>query len=174
MPGDGRLDTAAVVTLETRKQPVTFLLERSALSRRHRGPTAELDSARILGNAVHAELVMQMGAGGETGRTDIPDRLALFDSDTCSNVAGEPAQVAIPSGDTVQVPQLDQVAVAARVSGAKNNAIARCHHRSPGRRGVIGPFVAASETEHWVKPPSREVGGDTAKFNGRPEECPPQ
>src|SRR5215218_68360 len=117
---------------------------------------------------------MQMGTGGETGGTHIPDGLALLDPDACSNVAGEPAQMAIPSRDPVQVPQLDQVAVAARASGAENNAIARCHHRSSGRRCVIGAFVAASETEHWVKPPSREVGGDTAKFNGRPEECPPQ
>ena len=72
---------------------------------------------------------------------DVADGLSLLDPCARADAAGEAAQMAVAGGDAVEVPELDQVAVAAGPSGPEHDAVARGHDRRAGRGGVVGALV---------------------------------
>src|SRR5688572_9458063 len=90
---------------------------------------AELHAPGILGNAVYPKLVMEMGTAGQSGGSDVPDRLALGHPGPAANPAGESAKMTVPRRDAVAVPKLDEVAVAACSARAHHDAVPRRHHR---------------------------------------------
>src|SRR3954471_13917885 len=119
---------------------------------------AERDPARILGDAVDPELIVEVRPTGQPGRPDVADRLALPDPCACPNPAREAPQVAVARRDPVPVPELDQVAVSSRSAGTEHHAVACGHHRCAGCGGVVGALVPAGNPEDWMEASTREAG----------------
>src|SRR5690606_41503330 len=81
---------------------------------------------RVAMHAVNAELVMQMGAGGEAGRAHVTDGLALIDSRAHANARGGAAHVSVQRGVAAAVLAVDYVAIAAFDSGEDEIGRASC------------------------------------------------
>ena len=76
---------------------------------------------------------MQVGAAGESGRADVADDLPLPHPLAGMEPRGEAAQVAVTGGDSVEVPELDQISVSSGAFGAQDGTVSGGEDRSPRR-----------------------------------------
>src|SRR5215213_3755805 len=132
-------------------QPVTLAGELGPGGVPDRRAVAQGDAARVLGHPVHPELVVQVRAAREPGRSDVSDGLTLADTGTGPNAARERPKVPVAGGDAIPVAELDQISIPAGAPGPEHYAIAGGHHRRPGRSRVVRALVPAGDPEHRVE-----------------------
>ena len=113
---------------------------------------------------------MQMRTGGQSGRADVPDDLALLDPRPCPNVPGKSTQMSVTRRDSIQVSELDQIAVPTGSPGAQDHSIACRHDRCTGSGCIVGAFMPPRQSENWVKAEPGKVGGDPPELYRRAEE----
>src|SRR3954471_17581295 len=94
---------------------------------------------------------MQVGPGGQPGRADIPDHLALLYPRAALDLSRECAQMDISSGDAVDVTELDEIAISPSATGSENDSIAGSHHRGSRSSSVIGSLVSSSQPQHGME-----------------------
>src|SRR5690606_15177080 len=130
----------------------------------------ELDTLGIHRPTIDAELVVEMGPGGEAGHPDVADHVTLLDPHAAMDAAREGAQVAVAGGVAVLVAQLDQVPVAVRLSRRGDDRVADGVDGGARRRRVIDPVVGAVDAEERVMAAAGEDGADAAVLEGSAQE----
>jgi len=135
--------------------------------RRHRLRHGRVDRRGV---AVHLE--MQVRAGGEPGRADAADHLALADERAGPEPALDRGEVGIERGDAAGVGDHDRGAVVAAVAGDGDAAVARGEDRRASGRGEIHPLVHAAVAEDGVAAHA-EARGDARRIERGAEQRPP-
>jgi len=101
---------------------------------------------------VDPELVMQVGASGPAGASDVADGFALGYARTRLQAAREAAQVTVASRVLVAMAQDDEIPVPVLLADEFDRAV-RCGLDGRAVRCcLIDTLVFAPSAEHWVKP----------------------
>src|SRR5690606_27415806 len=130
----------------------------------------QLDAERIHMATVDLELIMQVRAGGQSGRADITDNLALGDVAACANAVGVSAHVCIKSLIGLAVLDNHRVAIAALAPDVYYAAIAGCLDRSAGGCSIIHAFVGANLVQYRVSAAGIEARADAGELNRRTDD----
>src|SRR6266581_7254295 len=101
-----------------------------------------------------------MGAGGEAGRPDSPDDLALFHARAGPNVGRDGAQMGVARPDLSGMPKLDKASIRAHESRPGDDPRCRGFDLRSVRRAIVDPLVRPPQLEDGMKAASREVAGD--------------
>src|SRR5688572_10961274 len=72
------------------EKAVTLLVERRTIGFGNRRTPADLYPPGVLGDAIDAEFIMQVGSARQASRAYVTDHLALLDPDTTADLAGKP------------------------------------------------------------------------------------
>ena len=110
---------------------------------------------RVLMNAIHQELIMQMRAGGASGGTDVGDDFALSYSLSFSH--GVARQVGIFSLEAAFMLDYNQVAERTIARCPGDSAITGGAYRSAGRCRIIGAFMGPDGIENGMPPTRIEI-----------------
>ena len=130
----------------------------------------QVDGHRVDLLSVDAEFVVQVGAGGDPGLSNVADGVALADACAFLDPAGEAVEVPVGGRIGALVFEHDQVAVTALTAGEIDHPVGDRAHFCPSRGAVIDAFVSASDLQDGVKACVGEARRDARKFEGGAQE----
>src|SRR4051812_35098234 len=104
---------------------------------------------RIDGRVVDADLIVEVGAGAASAKSDVADSFAFVDALSGGDI--EARKMSVAGGDAVAVIDLDEVSVAAHVTGIDDDAISRRNDRIAVGARNIDAGVECAFTAEWVR-----------------------
>src|SRR5687768_9451932 len=157
-------------SVERRHEQRTLAIELGALALRDRVTALLVQRhAGIAVHTVHQNLEVEVRSGGQTGGSDVGDRLRDRHASTATDAPGKAAQVSVSRDESIAMEDLAHVAIAALASGEQNDTVAdRAHGRAlPGR--VVDPLMTAHRPEKRMTSPAA-AAGNAAKGDRRAQE----
>ncbi len=120
---------------------------------------------------VHAELVMQVRAAGQSRGADEPDHVALADPTAAAQTGSEARKMTVQGGEAILVAQDHDLAVTALHADKLDRAVARRLDPGAGRRAVIDALVRPHFLQDGMETRRGKAGRDAGEFQRRAQEC---
>src|SRR6185503_12925280 len=125
---------------------------------------------RILVDAAHAILVVQMRSRRRAGGAHVADHFPLGHLVTATRASTEPRHVTIERCDAVAMIDDHGIAVAALAAGELHSPVTGCLDRRAARRAIVNTRVRPDTAADRVLTPRVEVRGDAREVEWRAEE----